>query len=53
MKNANNAHLCVGMVGRGGVKEYTALGCFSNNIGVKESAARTLEYAFTDYCIYK
>ncbi len=53
MKNAFNAHPTIGSVGRAGAKEYGELGYVPNDIGIKESAARTLEYAYADYCIYK
>ncbi|MDP4237853.1 MAG: GH92 family glycosyl hydrolase [Bacteroidota bacterium] len=53
IKNAYNAHPTITSVGRAGAKEYDALGYVPNDIGVKESAARTLEYAYADYCIYK
>jgi len=53
IKNANNAHPTLTSVGRAGAKEYNALGYVPNDIGVKESAARTLEYAYADYCIYR
>lgn len=53
LKNANNAHPTLTSVGRAGIKEYATLGYVPNDVGVKESAARTLEYAYADYCIYK
>lgn len=53
MKNANNAHPTLSSVGRAGAKEYAKLGYVPNDIGIKESAARTLEYAYADYCIYR
>jgi predicted alpha-1,2-mannosidase len=53
IKNANHAHPTLTSVGRAGAKEYAALGYVPNDIGVKESAARTLEYAYADYCIYR
>ena len=52
VKNAYNAHPTIGSVGRAGAKEYGELGYVPNDIGIKESAARTLEYAYADYCIY-
>lgn len=53
IKNANNAHPTISSVGRAGAKEYAKLGYVPNDIGIKESAARTLEYAYDDYCIYR
>lgn len=52
-KNAYNAHPTLISVGRAGIKEYDKLGYVPNDIGIKESAARTLEYAYNDYCVLK
>lgn len=40
-------------VGRFGVHEYNNLGYVPYDVGVNENVARTLEYAFADYCVYK
>jgi predicted alpha-1,2-mannosidase len=40
-------------VGRYGVKYYNKLGYIPYNVGVNENAARTLEYSFADWCIWK
>jgi len=40
-------------VGRYGVDYYNKLGYIPYNVGVNENVARTLEYAFADYCIYQ
>ena len=40
-------------VGRLGVKYYNKLGYIPYNVGVNENAARTLEYSFADWCIWK
>ena len=40
-------------VGRFGVKYYNKLGYVPYNVGVNENAARTLEYSFADWCIWK
>jgi predicted alpha-1,2-mannosidase len=40
-------------VGRYGVDYYNRLGYVPYDVGVKENAARTLEYAFADFCIYQ
>jgi predicted alpha-1,2-mannosidase len=53
IKNANTAHPTLTSVGRAGAKEYIKLGYVPNDIGIKESAARSLEYAYADYCIYR
>lgn len=40
-------------VGRKGVEYYNKLGYVPYNVGINENAARTLEYAYNDYCIYQ
>ncbi len=40
-------------VGRYGVDYYNKLGYVPYDVGVNENVARTLEYAFADFCIYK
>ncbi|HDR50283.1 MAG TPA: glycoside hydrolase family 92 protein, partial [Mariniphaga anaerophila] len=40
-------------VGRYGVDYYNRLGYVPYDVGVNENAARTLEYAFADFCIYQ
>jgi predicted alpha-1,2-mannosidase len=40
-------------VGRFGVDYYNKLGYVPYNVGVNENVARTLEYAFADFCVYK
>lgn len=39
--------------GRLGHEYYNRLGYVPYNVGINESAARTLEYAYDDWCIYK
>ena len=39
--------------GRTGVKYYNELGYVPYDVGINENAARTLEYAYDDYCIYR
>jgi predicted alpha-1,2-mannosidase len=39
--------------GRTGVKFYNDLGYVPYDVGINENAARTLEYAYDDYCIYR
>jgi predicted alpha-1,2-mannosidase len=53
IKNAYNSHPNMSSVGRAGTKAYATLGYVPYDIGVNESAARTLEYAYADYCIYR
>lgn len=38
-------------VGRYGAGYYNKLGYVPYNVGIRENAARTLEYAYADYCI--
>lgn len=52
LKNANNEGPYKS-VGRFGVKYYNQLGYVPYNVGVNENAARTLEYAYDDYCVYQ
>ena len=40
-------------VGRFGADYYNKLGYVPYNVGVNENVARTLEYAFADFCIYE
>ncbi|HCY72630.1 MAG TPA: alpha-mannosidase [Rikenellaceae bacterium] len=46
-------HPEVESTGRLGWKEYNKLGYVPCDIGINESAARTLEYAYDDWCIYR
>jgi predicted alpha-1,2-mannosidase len=41
----------VSSVGRLGAKYYNDLGYVPYNVGINENAARTLEYAYADFCI--
>ena len=50
IKNSNNEGP-LGSVGRKGAKQYNELGYVPYNIGINESAARTLEYGYADFCI--
>lgn len=43
----------VNSVGRFGHEYYNRLGYVPYNVGVNENVARTLEYAFADFCIYQ
>lgn len=52
-KNAYNSHPKFLSVGRSGVEAYEKYGYVPNDIGLKESAARTLEYCYADFCMYK
>ena len=50
---ANNVHPEITSTGRTGYEYYNRLGYVPYNVGINESAARTLEYAYDDWCIYK
>ncbi len=43
----------VSSVGRFGVDYYNELGYVPYDVGVNENVARTLEYAYADFCIYE
>lgn len=50
---ANAVHPTVKSTGRWGFEHYNSLGYVPYNVGINESAARTLEYAYDDWCIYQ
>ncbi|AZQ65364.1 glycoside hydrolase family 92 protein [Flammeovirga pectinis] len=52
IKNTKN-HGPLGSVGRMGVDYYNNLGYIPYDVGIHENTARTLEYAYDDYCIMK
>ena len=47
-----HVHPHVSSTGRLGHEYYNKLGYVPYNVGIRESAARTLEYAYDDWCIY-
>jgi len=52
LKNATqNEGRPVKSVGREGVNYYNSLGYVPYNVGINENVARTLEYAYADFCI--
>lgn len=53
LHGAENVHPKVGSTGRLGHEFYNKLGYVPYNVGINESAARTLEYAYNDWTIYK
>lgn len=53
IKCANSVHLRVQSTGRYGYDYYNKLGYVPYNVGINESIARTLEYAYDDWCIYR
>jgi len=50
---ANAVHPTVSSTGRLGFAYYNRLGYVPYNVGINENVARTLEYAYDDWCIYK
>ncbi len=50
---ANNVHPHVQSSGRMGYDYYNSLGYVPYNVGINENVARTLEYAYDDWCIYQ
>lgn len=52
LHDANNVHSTVSTTGRVGYKEYNTLGYVPSDV-VGQSASRTLEYAYDDWCIYQ
>ena len=53
IKGANSVHPRVQSTGRYGYDYYNKLGYVPYNVGINESIARTLEYAYNDWCIYR
>ncbi len=52
VKHGANNHLSGTASGRVAFEEYNRLGYVPNNTGVYNNVARTLEYAYNDWCIY-
>ena len=50
---ANAVHPQVTSTGRLGYEKYNKLGYVPYDVGINESVARTLEYAYDDWCIYQ
>ncbi|WP_101690176.1 GH92 family glycosyl hydrolase [Dysgonomonas massiliensis] len=50
---ANSVHPNVPSTGRLGFDYYNKLGYVPCDVGIHENAARTLEYAYNDWCIYQ
>ncbi len=50
---ANSVHPQVSSTGRLGYEYYNRLGYVPYDTGIRENAARTLEYAYDDWCIYQ
>lgn len=51
LKTANNEHPTVGSTGRKGYAYYNKLGYVPCDADINENVARTLEYAYDDWCI--
>ncbi len=51
--SANHQHPKVYSTGRAGYEYYNKLGYVPCDVKINESAARTLEYAYNDWCIYQ
>lgn len=50
---ANATHPKVKSTGRLGYEYYNTLGYVPYDVGINENVARTLEYAYDDWCIYR
>ena len=50
---ANTVHPHVHATGRHGFEQYNRLGYVPNDVGIGQNGARTLEYAYNDWTIYK
>lgn len=53
LKNTESWNQQVTSVGRFGADYYNKLGYIPYDVGIRENTARTLEYAYADYCIWK
>jgi len=51
--DANNVHPTVGASGRTGYEQYNQYGYIPNDMGINQNVARTLEYAYDDWTIYR
>lgn len=50
---ANAVHLLISSTGRKGFDYYNSLGYVPYDVDINENVARTLEYAYDDWCIYQ
>ena len=53
LKNTEGYNEDVTSVGRFGAEYYNELGYVPYDVGIRENTARTLEYAYADYCVWK
>lgn len=51
LHGANHQHPSISSTGRLGHEHYNKLGYIPSDVGIRESAARSLEYAYADWCI--
>ena len=51
--DTEHVHPQVASTGRLGYQYYNKLGYVPYNVGINENVARTLEYAYDDWCIYR
>ncbi len=51
VKNTRGSHPEISSVGRYGAEYYNKLGYIPYDVGINENAARTLEYAYADFCL--
>ena len=52
VKGSKNVHPTVSSTGRLGHEYYNTLGYIPYDVNINENVARTLEYAYDDWCIY-
>ena len=53
LHGTNNEHPSIRSTGRLGYKYYNKLGYVPSDVGINEHAARSLEYAYDDWCIFQ
>ncbi|MDO5571606.1 MAG: GH92 family glycosyl hydrolase [Bacteroidales bacterium] len=53
LSGANSVHPKISSTGRAGYQYYNDLGYVPCDVNINENAARTLEYAYDDWCIYQ
>lgn len=53
LHGTENVHPKVSSTGRRGHEYYNKLGYIPYDVSINENAARTLEYAYNDWCIYR
>lgn len=53
LKNTKGYNIEIPSVGRLGAEYYNKLGYIPYDVGINENAARTLEYAYDDFCLYE